>query len=146
MQTVINEGKIVFTVAAFISTMSLEDKMYLAERAIHDKDVLRKVVEEILDSPKPCYYEARMLLLERGGSPYKRLVQGLLSKIEVLTRSLRHANDRALKYYYAWPADRIEERPRHIPFEAEIPIPDSDLDEIIASYFERRKNGISNGS
>ena len=147
MQTVIIDGKVTFTVDAFLNTLSLEDKFYLAQRAIYDKDVMERLVCHILNGPPiPSFHEARMMILENMDTPFRTLVKGLMSKIEALTRNLQQANSRALKYYYAWPTDRIADRPKHVPFEAEIPIPDSDLDAIIKTYFEKRKNGISNGS
>jgi hypothetical protein len=141
MIVTIDKGEIRFTVDAFLASLSHDDRMYLARQALHDKEVLKNIVNEIISGPpKPCYYEARMLLLDNLSVVHKRFVHGLLTMIEVLNRRLKASNDRGLKLWYDWPKDRIGERPKVVLYDKEIPIPDADLEKIIKSYFEARKN------
>jgi hypothetical protein len=127
------------SVDQFIACLSLEDRMFLANQALTNKEVLKTLVNEIVNGPdKPCYHEARKTLLDHMPEVHQSLVRGLLSVIEVQNRRLHSANDRAAKLWYGWPKNHIGERPKDVLNDPAIHVTDEDVSRIIHEYFERK--------
>jgi len=141
MHTTINEGNITFTVDSFLATMSHEERMYIAKRALYDKMVLKDIVNEIINEPpRPLYYEARKVILEHTSTVHRRLVHGLLSEIEMLKRWNKVVSDRWAKVYYSWPEEYRKDRPQGIPEYPEKSVSEDEVVKFIDKFFEERKN------
>jgi hypothetical protein len=144
MVVTIQNNEVRFALNAFINAMPYEDRLYIAKEALYKSDVLKKIVDDIINGPpKPGFLEARRTILEHTPDVYKKLVSGLMSIIEIKDRQLKSANERAAKLYYNWPKEKIADRPKEAPYCMEIPIPDADVERIIIDYFEAKKNDNS---
>jgi hypothetical protein len=115
----IENGKLSISIADLLDALSLEEKRELAQRIGCERDVIKAVVDQLVDGwtenisrgPSDQISECRVRILEAVADVRFKVVSELMSRLAVAEYNASRTSEWAWKMWHAWPESHYATRP-----------------------------------